>query len=117
MPERYQPNDLAAAPVRYPEPDYEAVGRVTRVYVPDDGTVGYALWQDPDRIAWISWVDADHLGYGIRLHVGALLRDNARAGVPARETWERLLLDTLHTPARDEFLPAVLADIHHEIGG
>lgn len=111
MPNREQPTVLVASPRRYPSPDFEAIGTVTRVYVPDDGTVGYAIWQDPDRIAWISGISQDHLGYGIKLHVGALLRDNAREEVPARTTWERLLLDTLHTPPRDEYLPALIGDL------
>lgn len=115
MPYQPQPADAVYTAPRYPAPDWEAIGTVSRVYVPDDdgrdGTVGYLVRQGTDRLAFIAWVDPTHLGYGIRRHVARLLRDGAAAGVSVDATWALALADTLHTPPNDQYLPALLADI------
>jgi hypothetical protein len=116
MPFREQPMDLVAAPLRYPEPDWEAIGTFTRVWVPDNETVGWAVVQGDDRIAWISGSPPESLGYVVRQIVSDLLREGVASGVPVRTTWSEILRRTLHTTPQEEYLPALLADVRAEFG-
>lgn len=111
MPFRESPMDFAVGPARYTAPDWQGIGKVAKVWVPDDELVGWAVWQDPDRLAWISASDPESLGYVIRLHVSDLLRDGAAQKVPPLDTWKMILDSTLHTTPEDLYLPAFLADI------
>lgn len=111
MPYRPQPASLSFAPTAYPEPDWEQIGMVSRVYSPPNNTIGWLVLQGEHAIAWLSSVGPDHDGYGIRLYLDHLLRDNVEAGRSVRETWERALADTLHTIPADDLLSALIADI------
>jgi hypothetical protein len=114
MPYREQPMDLGAAPVRYPAPDWTEIGTWTRVWVPDDETVGWAIIQGDERIAWISGSDPESLGYVIRLQIDELLREGAKDGTPVPAAWAEILRRTLHTTPQQAYLPALLADIQAE---
>lgn len=109
-----EPFELAHSPARYPAPDWEAIGTVTRVWVPDDETVGWLVFQDPDRLAFLSEIGPDKLGYTIRELVRDLLAEGIRQGTPAREVWTEILRRTLHTTPTDELLPAFIADVRRE---
>jgi hypothetical protein len=112
-----QPSDFVTGPDRYPEPDYEAIDTVSRVRVPDDETVGWVVLQGEDRLAWLSASGAEDLGFPIRLHVDGVLRQYAAQQRLARDAWAEILRLTLHTTPREEFLPAVPADIRAAWGG
>ncbi|MGO4251233.1 hypothetical protein AB4Y81_03110 [Paenarthrobacter sp. TAF1] len=111
-----EPFILSYSPKRYPAPDWEAIGTVARIWVPDDETVGWLIYQDPDRLAFLSEIDAEKLGYVIRELVRGLMNDGAERGVPARELWDEILSRTLHTTPNDQFLPAIIADVRKEWG-
>lgn len=116
MPFREQPLDFVAGPARYPAPDWEEIGTVARVWVPDNLTVGWIVLQGEDRLAWLSAIGPDKLGYVIRERVQELMDDGAADGVPALQTWTEILRVTLHTTPTQEFLPALLADVRKEWG-
>lgn len=106
-----QDSDFVGAPARYAQPDYSRDALVTRVWVPDDGTVGWLVFQEPDSLEWFSVVSMDHLGYGIRRHVSRELRDGVLDAVPASTLWARLLADTLHTDPETRPLAGLLDEI------
>ncbi|QHB36587.1 hypothetical protein SEA_ADOLIN_5 [Arthrobacter phage Adolin] len=112
-----EPFKLAYSPKRYPAPDWEAIGKVARIWVPDDETVGWLVRQDPDRLAFLSSVGPDKLGYPIRELVAAIMRDGAAKGTPADDVWTEILRRTLHTTPTEEFLPAIVADVRQEWSG
>lgn len=111
-----EPFELSYAPKRYPAPDWEALGTVTRIWVPDDETVGWLVRQDPDRLAFLSDVGPDKLGYVIRELVRGLMAQGAARGTPAADLWTEILGRTLHTTPTEEFLPAIVADVRKEWG-
>lgn len=111
MRSRVQPFDLAAGGACYDAPDWTEIGTVTRVWVPDDETVGWAVLQGDNRLAWISASSPEELGYPIRLHVDELTRSGAANAVPVPETWAEILRTTLHATPEDLYLPALLADL------
>jgi hypothetical protein len=111
VPTPLQPFDWIGGPKRYDAPDWTEIGTVTRVWVPDDETVGWVVLQGENRLAWLSASDPDSLGYAIRLHVDELTRSGAANGVPVLATWEEILRTTLHSTPEDLYLPAVMADI------
>lgn len=99
-------------PARYPAPDWDAIGRVARVWVPDAETVGWIVWQDPDRLAWISAAHSlSSLAAPVGDFVRTLVAEGATTGRPARAVWDDVLARTLHTTPTDEFLPAFTADV------
>lgn len=109
MPDLVQPNELAASPKRYEEPDYTADGNVTKIYLPaSDATIGWVVWQDPDRIAWFNVSQPDQLGYIVNRYISQLLRDCARDDVPAATAFGRILQESIHDDGRmmplDEFI-------------
>ncbi|WGH21078.1 hypothetical protein SEA_CASSIA_5 [Arthrobacter phage Cassia] len=106
-----EPFDLAYSPARYPAPDWEEIGRVTRIWVPDDETVGWLVLQDPDRLAFLSDVGPEKLGYVVRELVRDRMAAGVREGIPAATLWDELLARTLHTTPTEDFLPAILADV------
>ncbi|RAX48936.1 hypothetical protein DQ353_12515 [Arthrobacter sp. AQ5-05] len=109
---REQPMARVGGQAQYPEPDWEEIAKVSRVWVPDDETVGWAVLQGEDRLAWISASGPDKLGYDIRNRIDALMVDGPRDGVPALSTWEEILATTLHTVPTNKYLPVFLADVH-----
>lgn len=111
MPFRRQPMELVASPPRYPQPDWDGIGQVTRLWVPDDETVGWLIRQNDDRLAWLSASGPDDLGYHNRRNVGALLREGAPAGTPVGEVCTEALTNAFSTTPQDLYLPALLADI------
>lgn len=113
-PFREQPLDRVAQPPRYPAPDWTDHGLVTRVFVPDDDTVGWAVFQGETQLGWLSAIDPEHLGYPIRRHVEDLLREGALDKVPAQHTWDAILADTLHTTPQTLPLPDLLAEVASE---
>ena len=116
MPYREQPMTRVGGPAQYPEPDWDEIANVTRVWVPDDETVGWAVLQGEDRLAWLSASGPDALGYDIRNRISALMRNGAAAKIPALATWQEILATTLHTVPTDKYLPAFLADVRKEWG-
>lgn len=106
-----EPFELTYAPARYPAPDWEAIGRVTRIWVPDDETVGWLIFQDPDRLAFLSDVGPEKLGYVVRELVRDRMAQGVREGIPPADLWDELLARTLHTTPTEDFLPAILADV------
>lgn len=115
MPYRDQPADFVAGPPRSPSPDYTGEGEVVRVYVPQDGTVGWLIRQG-DALAWYSAISTDHLGYPLRRHVERELHDGILDAVPAAVLWDRLLPTVLHTPPLTRPLPSVLEEIREAWG-
>lgn len=109
-----EPMILAAAPARYPAPDWEAIATVARVWVPDDETVGWAIFQNGERLAFLSTSKPDDLGFVVRDLVLGILREGAKSKTPATKTWEMILASTLHTTPTDLYLPALTADIGRE---
>ncbi|UYL87610.1 hypothetical protein SEA_VRESIDENCE_5 [Arthrobacter phage VResidence] len=109
-----EPFELVYTPKRYPAPDWEAIGTVARIWVPDDETVGWLVKQDPDRLAFLSDVGPDKLGYTIRELVREIMRHGAARGTPAAEVWAEIMTRTLHTTPTDEFLAAFIADVRRE---
>lgn len=114
MPFREQPLDPVYTPPKYPNLDYTAEAEVSRVYVPEDGTVGWIARQGDAQIEWFSAVPPEHLGYGIRRHVDSLLRVGALDRVAAAAVWDTVLRDTLHTPPTVRPLPEVLDEARAE---
>lgn len=114
MPFRPQPMDFAAGPARYLAPDWDAIGEVARVWVPDDETVGFLIRQGDDRLAWLSAAGPDTLGYSIRLLVDGILRAARAEDAAPAEVWAEVLDVTLHTTPQDLYLPAFLADLRHD---
>lgn len=112
-----EPFDLAYSPKRYPAPDWDAIGTATRIWVPDDETVGWLVWQDPDKLAFLSVANPDDLGYTVREIVRDLMIAGVRDGRPARDVWNEALTRTLHTTPTEEFLPALTADLRNEWQG
>ncbi|QOP65065.1 hypothetical protein PQE12_gp05 [Arthrobacter phage Adumb2043] len=112
-----EPFELTYAPARYPAPDWEAIGRVTKIWVPDDETVGWLVFQDPDRLAFLSDVGPDKLGYTIRELVRERMAYGAKNGIPAPDLWTEILTRTLHTTPTEDFLPAILADVRSDWNG
>jgi len=112
-----EPFDLTYSPKRYAAPDWEEIGTVTKLWVPDDETVGWLVWQDPDRLAFLSVANPEDLGYVVRELVRDLMISGARSGRPARDVWNDVLLRTLHTTPTEEFLPAFTADLRNEWRG
>jgi hypothetical protein len=111
-----EPFELTHSPKRYAAPDWDAIGTVARIWVPDDETVGWLVWQDPDRLAFLSEISPDKLGYVVRELVRDAMRLGAAQGKPAADVWGAILNQTLHTTPTDEFLPAILADVRKEWG-
>lgn len=109
-----EPFELGYSPLRYPAPDWEAIGTVTKIWVPDDETVGWLVYQDPDRLAFLSDVGPDKLGYTIRELVRTRMAEAIADGVPARDLWNEILTRTLHTTPTEDFLPAILADVRSD---
>lgn len=112
-----EPFELGYTPRRYPAPDWEAIGKVAKIWVPDDETVGWLVFQDPGRIAFLSNVGPDKLGYVIRELVRGLMAQGATRGTPAADVWDEILVRTLHTTPQDELLPALVADVRREWDG
>ncbi|QOP65134.2 hypothetical protein SEA_PHIVES_6 [Arthrobacter phage Phives] len=109
-----EPFELTYAPARYPAPDWEAIGRVTKIWVPDDETVGWLVFQDPDRLAFLSSTGPEKLGYVVRELVRERMAYGAQHGIPATDLWDELLTRTLHTTPTEDFLPAILADVRSD---
>jgi hypothetical protein len=116
MPFREQPLNFVAGPDRYPAPDWEEIGMVSRVWVPDNETVGWIVLQGEERLAWLSNTGPDKLGYVIRERVDELMNEGAANKTPALDTWLEILRVTLHTTPTPEYLPAFLADVRAEWG-
>jgi hypothetical protein len=108
-----EPFELTYSPERYPAPDWEAIGKVARIWVPDDETVGWLVFQDPDRLAFLSDVGPEKLGYVIRDR----MTQGAKAHTPALDVWNEILTRTLHTTPTEDFLPAILADVRRDWNG
>lgn len=107
---RTQPLDWVGGPERYASPDWSAIGTVARVWVPDAETVGWAVLQGDDRLAWLP-ASPGELGGPIRLLVEGLVQAGAAEGVSALDTWNEILRVTLHTTPEDLYLPAAIADL------
>jgi hypothetical protein len=105
--------DFAAGADRYPAPDWKTRGTVARVWVPDDETVGWLIFQEPDRLAWLSAAAPETLGYTIREIVEEILRDRRVEDAPAVDAWEEILSATLHETPTPTDLPALLAEVRN----
>ncbi|WVX87856.1 hypothetical protein SEA_BERRIE_5 [Arthrobacter phage Berrie] len=112
-----EPFELTYSPERYPAPDWEAIGKVARIWVPDDETVGWLVYQDPDRLAFLSSIGPEKLGYVIRELVRDRMAQGAKAHTPALDVWTEILGRTLHTTPTEDFLPAILADVRTDWSG
>jgi len=99
MPFKNQPADIVFVPKRYPTPDYEQPVVATRIKMPDDETVGYLAWQDPDRIEWFGRITPDHYGFAMRRWVSFTLLEGARDDVPVATAYGEILNETLHDEA------------------
>lgn len=99
MPYREQPLTRVGGPAQYPEPDWDEIAKVTRGWVPDDETVGYAVLQGDERLAWLSAAGPESLGYDIRARIAGLLREGA-GRAPGRAVGVR---DALGDAAVDAF--------------
>lgn len=114
MPYREQLLSRVGGPKRYPEPDWDAIGAVTEVWVPENGervNVGWAVFQAPDRIAWLSICGPESYPYEMRKLVEEILARGAADGVPAEDAWADVLRRTLHTTPQDLYLRPFLADL------
>ena len=108
---RSQPMDFVAGPLRYDYPDWEGIGQVSRLWVPDDETVGWLLRQNDDRLAWFSSCNPDSLGYYIRLDVDALLLEGRRAGRSVADVWDEARSYAFSTTPQDVSIPSLMAEI------
>ena len=64
--------------------------------MPDDVTVGYLAWQDPDRIEWFGRITPDHYGFAMRRWVLSALLEGARDDTPVATVYGEILNETLH---------------------
>lgn len=96
MPFREQPLDIAAAPKRYPAPDYDKPGLVYRLRMPDDTTIGFLFFQKPNRIEWYGTISRDNTGYSTKTYVSELLRAGAREGRSVGEVRDDILNSFLY---------------------
>ncbi|GGD00540.1 hypothetical protein GCM10011512_29260 [Tersicoccus solisilvae] len=91
-----QPAEQVAGPPTYAQPDWDGIATVTRVWVSDDETVGYLVWQNDDALAWLNVSSPDDLGYVIHELTFDALRRQAAAGDPASVAREDVLGRLLH---------------------
>ncbi|MFZ3454662.1 hypothetical protein [Arthrobacter sp. 7Tela_A1] len=116
MRNREQIFDKVAESPRYPAIDWTEIGRVAELWIPEDGkhcTVGWLISQGADRLAFTpSNVPRDSTARIIQDDVWETLRDGAAAGRPRDEVWDQILTDWLHKTPADQYLPALMADIH-----
>lgn len=113
MPFRPQPADRLQDPVGYPAPDWSALAETSRIYVPEDGTVGWIVLQG-GSLAWLSAIGPEHLGYPIRRWTEDAIRVGALDLVPPRDVWDAVLTVTLHTPPLERPLPDLLEEVREE---
>lgn len=109
--------ELVAEPPRYPAVDWTEIGKVAELWIPEDGkriTVGWLVSQSTDRLAFVPAqkdITDDSVALAIQRDVENTMRVGALTSRPAPEVWDEVLGDWLHTMPRDEFLPALRADI------
>jgi hypothetical protein len=113
---RSQPMDPVMEPARYPYPDWDAIGTVTRIWVEEGETIGWLVRQGEDRIAWFSSVGPDNIGVHVQYAISQLLRDGARAGTPMGEVWDEARTKAWSTTPQEVHLPALMADIRKAWG-
>ena len=113
---RPQPMDFVAGPLRYDYPDWDGIGKVSRLWVPDDETVGWLVRQNDDRLAWFSSSPPDSLGYHIRRDVDALLLEGRKAGRSVADVWDEARGYAFCTTPQDVYIPALMADIRADSG-